>query len=458
MMNIFFFLTGLAVVLVSACNVSPNLVKSKVEVPSRFSQNDLYHGPVVKHWSEVYKDAKLRSLVKKARGDNHSLKALYQRTLQSRAIIKSEGAGRLPQVGVGGSYTRFSNSEEVDSRERRRGNLYNGALTAGWELDLFGRVANLVKSAQFDAVAADAAYEDLLLITETDVALSYFNLRSLEGEIQAVKRSAETRQEALIIVKQRFDGGIVSDLDVAQAEVLYSNSQSALAELQQTRDVQMHALAVLTGQSASSFQLDVSPLESRPTKIPAGLPSELLLRRPDVRKAEYQLRSTHAEIAVAKANFYPRVTLGASGGFTSYNSGNLFTSAASFYDFGPSVKVPLFVGGKLRANLSRAEYAYTESVEVYKQKILEAFAEVENAMKGWRHLSKQRTARELSVSAAKRAQKISDAQYRGGIVDFTVALDSERVTLDAERNLSQVIGAEYANSVLLIRAIGGSWK
>ena len=457
-MNILMPITGLAITLLVACNVSPEFLKPKVSHPGAFSQNDLYDGASVKHWAGVYKDSKLASLVNQARSNNHNLKALYQRTLQSRAITKREGASRLPQVGGDASYSRFDNSDDVDTRARNSGSLYRGALTVGWELDLFGRVANLVKSAEADTKAADAAYEDLLLITETEVALNYFRLRALEGEIQAVQRSVGTRREALDIVKKRFKGGAVSDLDVAQSETLYATSQAELARLKRSRDIRVHAIAVLTGQPASNFSLKVKPLYGSPTKVPAGLPSELLLRRPDIRQAEYQLRSAHAKIAVAKANFYPRITLGATAGTGTYHAGNVFKGSANFYDLGPSVKIPIFQGGRLRADLNRSESAYVEAVEVYKQSVIEAFAEVENALKSWRHLASQRAASQRAVSSAKRAQKISDEQYRSGIVDFIASLDSERVLLDSERALYQVIGEEYENSVLLIRSIGGNWK
>lgn len=438
--------------------MTSGFLQPNVAVPASFSQTDLYKGPVVKHWAEVYRDAKLTSLVKQARANNHNLKALYQRTLQARSIIKREGAGRVPKLSNEGAYSRFRNSDEVAAGRGAQGDFYNASVSADWELDFFGRVASLVKSAKADALAVDAAYEDLLLITETEVALSYFKLRALEGEIRSIQRSVRTRKESLDLVQKRFDGGAVSDLDVAQSETLYATSQAELSSLKRARDVRVHAIAVLTGQSASGFSLKVSPLTGRPTRLPAGLPSELLLRRPDIRQAEYNLRSAHAKVSVAKANFYPRVTLGGSVGSKSYTAGTWFRSPAEFYDFGPSVKVPIFQGGKLRAELSRAESAYVEAVELYRQDVVEAFAEVENALKSWRHLASQRAAMQRAVSSAKRAQKVSNDQYRSGIVDFITSLDSERVVLDSERSLSQVIGEEYANSVLLIRAIGGSWK
>lgn len=443
--------------LLSGCTVGPNFAQPEIAAPTSYSQPTPEVEINVAHWTELYNEPQLSELVTQAREHNYSLSALYQRTLQSRALINRERAERRPQLNGNASYERSLDSEELGNSGDEE-SAYSAGLTLGWELDLFGRVARLVEAAEADNLAAEAAYEDLLLITETEVAINYFRLRAIEREIQALERSVETRREALNIVQQRFDSGAVSDLDVAQSETLLAESEAELSVLRRTRDLREHVLAVLTGQPAPDFSLAVAALQGAPVDAPVGLPAELLQRRPDLRQVEKTLIAANARIGVATGNFYPRITLGANGGFSALNANDWFQNSAGFYGFGPEVTLPLFQGGRLRADLSRSEYAYAEAVELYKQAVLEAFAEVEDALSGWRHLSVQRSARERAAKAASRAQQVSENQYRSGIIDFISALDAERTALDAERRLAQVIGNEYENSVLLIRSVGGSWN
>lgn len=450
-------LTLIIGLLLSGCAVGPDYARPETATAVAYTQPTPDVEIDVDHWVALYEDAQLEELIQKAREHNHSLAALYQRTLQSRSIINRERAERRPQLNANGSYSRAEESEDLGLNGDPE-NIYSGGLTLGWELDLFGRVARLVEAAQADALASEAAYQDLLLVTETDVAINYFRLRALEREIEAVKRSVETRRESLDIVKKRFDSGAVSDLDVAQSETLLAESEADLSALLRSRDVREHALAVLIGQPAPEFSLEVQALAGAPVDAPVGLPSELLQRRPDLRQAEFTLQAANARVGVATANFFPRITIGGNAGYAALDAGDWFQNTAGFYSFGPQINLPIFQGGRLRAELSRSEAAYAESLELYQQAILEAFAQVEDALSGWRHLSVQRAARERAASAAQRAQSISDQQYRSGLVDFISALDSERVALDAERRLAQVIGDEYENSILLIRSAGGTWK
>ncbi|MEO0509893.1 MAG: efflux transporter outer membrane subunit [Verrucomicrobiota bacterium] len=447
----------LAILLLSGCSIGRDYARPETAAPTAYSQPTPEAEINVEHWIELYDDAILAQLVKRAREHNHNIAALYQRTLQSRAIIDRERAERRPQLNADGSYSRTQESEELGF-SGDADDFYSGGLTLGWEIDLFGRVSRLVEAAKADALATEAAYQDLLLVTETDVAINYYRLRALEREIEAVKRSVETRRQSLDIVRKRFESGIVSDLDVAQSETLLADSEAEMFALLRSRDAREHAIAVLTGQPAPDFNLEVTALTGAPVDAPVGLPSALLQRRPDLRQAEFALQASNARVGVANANFFPRITIGGDAGYAALDAGDWFQNTAGFYSIGPQISLPIFQGGRLRAELNRSEATYAESLELYKQAILEAFAEVEDALSGWRYLSVQRAARERAASAAARAQSISDKQYQSGLVDFISALDSERVALDAERRLAQVIGDEYENSIRLIRSVGGSWE
>jgi len=442
--------------LFTGCSISSEYPGVEISPPANFSVATGTSGIGVGHWAEIYNEPELTELIERARLHNRSLSALYQRTLQSRAILRRERAEFLPQIGSSASYERFENSEETGSGNNDED--YEARVDLGWEIDLFGRVARLVEAAKADTAFAEAAYEDLLLITETDAAINFFRIRALDREIAAVTRSVETRRKSLDIVNKRFQSGVINDLDVAQAETLLAESEAEIAVLQRERDILEHALAVLTGQMAIDYSLSREAISGAAVLPPVGLPSELLLRRPDLRQAEYALQSANARVGLAKANFFPRITISGDAGYAAMDANNWFQNSAGFYSIGPQISLPIFQGGRLRAELSRSEAAYAESFERYQQAILEAFAEVENALSSWRYLATQRSARERAAASAARAQSISEKQYRNGLVDFITALDSERVALDAERRLAQVIGDEYVNSILLIRAIGGNWK
>lgn len=441
----------------NSCVVGPKYTAPELDTPDSFSSSSFTKSSV-SHWVQLYKNPQLSKLVEKARSQNHNLAALYQQTLQSRAIINSARSNRLPGASIDTSYTRSKASEEVERQSTQSKNSYKASLGLSWELDLFGRVQNLIDAAKADSRAADAAYEDMLLITQTDIAITYYRIAAVEREMNAVKRSIQTRKESLNIVKARFKSGVDSELESARSEALLADSQADLYALKRQRDTYEHALAVLTGEAASAFHISISPIKGSPTKAPVGIPSDLLRNRPDLRKAEAKLMAANSRVGVNAANFYPSIRLAGDVGSSATSTTNWFKSVADFYSVGPQISLPIFQGTRLRSELTRSEYAYAESLELYKQAVTEAFAEVEDALSGWRHLSSQRAARDRATTASVKAQEISNKQYSSGIIDFISALDAERTALDSERRLAQVIGDEYENSILLIRAIGGSWK
>lgn len=450
------FVPTIPLLILSSCSVGPEYVKPDIVNPTNYGQPTPQTKIEAPHWVDIYENEQLSELVKQAANHNYNLKALYERTRQARALIRRSRADRNPQIDASGNYQRFEDSEQLDFSRPSNEN-YNVAVTFGWEIDLFGRVARLIEAAEADANAAQSSYEDLLLLTETDVAISYFRLRALEREIDAVKRSVETRQESLDIVMARFESGTVSNLDVAQSETLLADSEADFAALKRERDLRRHALAVLTGQPAPMFKLTTNALTDSPVDVPVGVPSDLLLRRPDIRQAEFELIAANARVGIATANFFPRITISSDAGFAALDASDWFKTSAGFYTVGPQINLPIFQGGRLRAELTRSEAAYAESLALYQQTIIEAFAEVEDALSGWRLLSDQRAALGRAVTASQQAQKISNEQYASGLIDFISALDSERTALNAERRLARVVGDEYENSIRLIRAVGGSW-
>jgi multidrug efflux system outer membrane protein len=331
-----------------------------------------------------------------------------------------------------------------------------------YEIYLWGRVRRSFESARAEASASAATYYNILLTLESDVAQNYFLLRSLDAEIGTVTSTVGLRKEQVQLVRSRFEGGIGNELDVARAETELATTEAEAASLAKRRAELENALAILVGANPAVFKL--AALETNagwnplPPAIPAGLPGELLERRPDVATAERELASANARIGVAKAAFFPVVRLTGSGGYLSGDIDNLFNWESRVWSIGPSVSLPIFAGGRNRAEYKRSKAAYQEAIAKYRQQILVAFSEVENSLAGVHHLSNQAAAQNRAVASARRAAELATERYRSGLVSYLEVVDASRDALQAERGSAQLTGQRLITSVQLIKALGGGWS
>ena len=293
---------------------------------------------------------------------------------------------------------------QVPSFGNLTANAFSVPLDFSYEVDLWGRVRRGFESARADAQASLADYYNVLLTLHSDVAQNYFGLRSLDAEIAIVARTVDLRKEQVRLVRSRFEGGIGNELDVARAETEQSTTEADLASLDRRRAELENALAILVGANPVVFRLSAHTPDNwnpTPPEIPPGLPGELLERRPDVGEAERSLASANAKIGVAKAAFFPVVNLTASGGYLSGEVENLFNWGSRVWSVGPSVSLPLFAGGRNRANYHRSQAAFEEAVARYRQQVLVAFGDVENSLSGIRHLIDQYAAQQRAVTQAR---------------------------------------------------------
>jgi multidrug efflux system outer membrane protein len=271
----------------------------------------------------------------------------------------------------------------------------------------------------------------------------------------------DLRKEQVRLVRSRFEGGIGNELDVARAETELATTEADAASLARRRTEFENALAILVGSNPSTFRLPVTTSTNwnpQPPEIPAGLPAELLERRPDVAEAERQLASNNARIGVAKAAFFPVVTLTASGGYLSGELETLFKWDSRVWSIGPSVSLPIFAGGRNRANYRRSQAAFDETVARYRQQVLIAFGDVEDSLSAIRHLADQSAAQQRAVAQSRRAADLAADRYRSGIVSYLEVVDANRDTLSAERSNNQLAGLRLTASVQLIKALGGGWN
>jgi outer membrane protein, multidrug efflux system len=283
----------------------------------------------------------------------------------------------------------------------------------------------------------------------------------LDSEIATVRGTIGLRGEQLKLTQSRFEGGIGNQLDVAQAETEIAGTEAELAALSKRRAELENAIAILVGENPTNFKLLAAANateNARPPAIPVGLPADLLERRPDVAQAERDLASANARIGVAKAAFFPVARLTGSGGFVSGDIESLFNWESRVWSIGPSVSLPIFAGGRNRANLNRSRAAYDEAVAKYRQRVLVAFGDVQNSLSGLQFLGQQAAAQDRALASARRAADLATQRYSAGIVSYLEVVDSSRGSLLAERNQAQIVGQRLIASVQLIKALGGGWQ
>jgi multidrug efflux pump len=416
------------------------------------------------NWWEIFGDAELNQLESQAAQSNQQLKAAVARVDQSRAIARVARSELLPTLNADPSWTRqrFSPNQEP-SFGPLNASTFSAPLDLSYEIDLWGRVRRSFQSARADAQASLAAFHNVLLTLQADVAQNYFALRALDAEIATVSGTVNLRKEQVRLVRSRFEGGIGSELDVARAETELATTEAEAAALAQRRNELENAIAILAGTNPANFKLSAlddanTSWNPQPPLVPAGMPAALLERRPDVAEAERQLASANARIGVAKAAFFPVLSLTGSGGYVSGDIDSLFNWEGRAWSIGPSLSLPIFAGGRNRANYKRSQAAFDEAVARYRQQVLVAFGEVENSLSGIRHLVDQAAAQQRAVANASRAAELATDRYRAGIVSYLEVVDASREALQAERANAQLAGQRLIAAVQLIKALGGGWS
>jgi multidrug efflux system outer membrane protein len=413
------------------------------------------------NWWTVFNDPTLDDLERQAAANNQDLKAAVARVTQARALARSAKADFFPSLSFDPSASRGRFSDNtLNPIPHRIGNDFRVPVDLSYEIDFWGRVRRSFEGANMDAQARVAAFENTLLLLKAEVAQNYYALRTLDTERAILRHTIDLRREALDLVNARFKGGAASELDASRAETELTNTKAELLEVDRQRAEIEHALAVLVGQSATDFTLKEMPLDEStlPPVIPAGLPGDLLERRPDIAEAERALAASNARIGVAKAAFFPVVRLTGAAGFESFDVDTLFNWESRAWSLGPSISLPIFQGGRNRANLKRARAAFEENVANYRQRILVGFKEAQDALTAARLLSEQAEVQNQSRTSARKTADISGKRYRAGLVSYLEVVDSERTALGAERAMARITGQRLVTSVQLIKALGGGWE
>jgi multidrug efflux system outer membrane protein len=415
-------------------------------------------------WWKAFGDADLNRLEQQADAANQTLRAAVARFEQARAAADVSRAGLFPRIGVAGVAARQSDSENrplaTTGDAAGKSFTYDNfsiPFDLSYELDLWGRVRRQLESARATQQAVADDVEAVRLAIAAEVAADYFTIRALDAERRVLTDSIAAYCKSLELTRNRRASGLVSDLDVAQAETVLKTAEAQVPALELTRAQFEHALAVLTGQAATTFWLIEAPLETEPPVIPAELPSALLERRPDIAAAERRMAAANAGIGVAKAAFFPTVRFNGLAGFQSIDAGTLFNWPSRFWGVGPSLTLPLFEGGQRNANLRSARAGYEEDVARYRQTVLTAFAEVEDNLAAQRLLAEQLERERAAWQSASKQLEISDIRYRGGLVSYLSVAIAQTAALERERAVARARGQQWVATVALIKSLGGSF-
>jgi NodT family efflux transporter outer membrane factor (OMF) lipoprotein len=456
----------LPVFLLSGCTVGPNYVRPPADAPSAYKESANFKAAQPADqiskgkWWEVYGDAQLDQLEDQVSVSNQNLKAAQAQFVAARAAVRISRSGYFPNATATPAGSRTLTSQNKALYSSTELNPYNDFIIpvdVSYEPDVWGRVRRTVEASRSEAqaTAADLASVDLSLHAE--LALDYFDLRGLDAQKQLLDSTVVAYQQALDLTQSRYNGGLSSAVDVAQAQTQLETTRAQAVDLEVQRTADEHAIAVLMGKPPAEFSLAPIPLKGPPPSIPLGLPSELLQRRPDIAAAERRMQEANANIGVARAAYFPAVTLGASGGFESAAITTLLQGPAGFWSLAGQAAETLFDGGNRRGATEQARALYDKSVDTYRQTVLTAFQETEDNLAALRVLENEAETQNAAVAAAEHSLSLSNSRYRGGVANYLEVITAQSAALADERTAVTISARRMAASVLLIKALGGSW-
>jgi NodT family efflux transporter outer membrane factor (OMF) lipoprotein len=459
-------LAGMAL-LSSGCMVGPNYKRPsapappayKEEPPPEFKEVDGWKtaqpndGMMKGKWWEMYNDPALNALEEQVSVSNQNVafsEAVYR---ESRAQVQLNRAGLSPTISTAPSITE---SRAGGSTTGLR-TAYSLPIDAAWTPDLWGSVRRSVTAASATAQASAAQLENVRLIFQSDLAQDYFNLHGIDSEADLLNRTLQSYEEYLTLTQNRKAGGVASDLDVAQAEAQLYGTRAQLQDLGIQRAALEHAIAVLIGKAPSELTIPPLTLKTPPPAVPVTVPSLLLERRPDIAINERQMQAANEQIGIAKAAFYPSLSLSAATGFQNSRITTWLSWPARFFSIGPTLAETIFDAGRRRAVVTQTQATFDATVATYRQTVLTAFQQVEDNLATLRILAEESDTVDQSVSAAERALTVSTAQYKAGTTTYLQVIQSQATALSEERTAVQLLMRRLVASVVLVQALGGGW-
>ena len=459
-------LTVFAALSVAACNLAPKFTKPAPALPVEFKTQGPWKLARPRDeeprgdWWRLFGDARLSALMAEAEKGSPTLELARQRVLEARATARANRAGLFPTMNLSGSARRDRGSGTMAFQfagGRSRTTLFSG-LDFNYELDFWGRNKNTAAAGLARAEAADAALQNARLGLLSELAMNYYALRAQDAQIALLRRTVAVRQRTMEMARKRFEQGDIAQIDVAQAETDLAETQAEAIGLERERGELEHAIALLLGRVPSDLTLAATPISGTPPSLPKSVPSTLLERRPDIAAAERQMQAANAEIGVAKAAFYPSITLGLSGGMQTSFIEKIADAKSRVWGLGPAgLDWPLLNGGAVKANAIAAQARYEQSAATYRLTVLTAMREAEDALTGLSVLKRQSAAQDVTVASATRALELAQKRYDSGLVAYYEVLDAQRTLLRAEGESTRLRGELFVATTLLVKALGGGW-
>jgi multidrug efflux system outer membrane protein len=406
-------------------------------------------------WWKAFADPVLDRLVELAAQNNTSITVAAARLAQARALLQSNVANQWPQLGLGASASRAGGT--ANQAQLPAGTLTTAGANLSYEIDLFGKLAKASLASDLDAQAREALLQNTRLLVQADVAQAYFALRGIDEERNLVRRTVSAYRDTAALTERRYRAGDVAELEVLRAGTQVAATEAEAFALDRRRAELEHAIAVLVGEPASAFGLAEADWTTALPVIPAGVPSTVLTRRPDVAAAQRTVLASSVRIGVAEAAWFPDLSLTGAAGYASPEIGDLFKWSMRAWGVGALLALPIIDGGRRQAGVDFASAERDASLAQYRERVLVAFKDVEDQLSALKYLADQAAAQERAVTSATRSTALSDVRYRNGYVSQLDLLDAQRSELANRRQSVQVRTARYQATVGLVRALGGGW-
>jgi multidrug efflux system outer membrane protein len=458
------WLIAAAFLMLTGCTLGPRYKRPQVTAPDTFRGLAPDTGPQSvaslgdEKWWSVYQDPQLQALIREALAQNYDVRIAAARVLQAQAVLGVTRADQFPTIsgGVSTSNERFAATRITPAFETSPSGVN---LSLFWELDFWGKFRRATEAAQATVLASEWGQKAVVSSLVSNVASAYFQLLELDSEMNISRRTLDSRKESLRLVEIRAKGGTTSLLDVRQSEQLVYTAAGIIPDLERRIEQQENLISILLGKNPGPVIRGKPLVENAilPT-VPAGLPSSMLEKRPDIQSSEQQLVAANARIGVAKAAYFPQITLTATGGYESSALTNLFSGPAGFWTFGGQLLQPIFTAGKIRSHVRLTEAQQQEAVLLYQQSVQQAFREVSDSLIAYRKNQEFRAQQELLTNSAQDATRLANMRYKGGVTSYLEVLDSDTRYFDAELGLAQAQLNERLALVQLYNALGGGWQ
>ena len=454
------------VLALAGCAAGPDYKRPEIQIAPAYKeagdwkpaqpQDDLDRGK----WWGVFGDPQLDALLKQVEISNQNVLAAEAQFRHAQAVVAASRAAYFPTLDADASITRSRSPTGVIGGTTAGRTITNrsASLNAGWEADLWGKLRRAVESGEAGAQASAADLAAARLSAQAELASDYFQLRILDAQKQLLEDTAAAYQKSLDLTKNRYDAGVAAKVDLVQAQTQLKSTQAQAIDTGVQRAQLEHAIAILIGKAPAEFSIAPAPLAAAMPRVPIGLPSELLERRPDVAAAERRVAAANAQIGVAKAAYFPSLTLSGSYGSRSADASQWFTLPSRFWSIGPALAQSIFDAGLRRAQTEQAIAAYDATVAEYRQAVLAGFQEVEDNLAALRILGEEADVQEEAVRAARESVLLTTNQYKAGIVSYVNVVTVQTAQLSNERTAVGILGRRLVAAVTLVKALGGGWS